>query len=314
MEQNYTEIPKKNKKSLLLERFGTKLVSKIIRKDKSTSDIQSVLNIPYTPNKTDKLRQFDWHCPVEISNNLYQTKTPVLFYIHGGSWSAADKSMFSLLSKEFAEQGLIVININYSLLPESNFATIYQDLVNCLTFCLKKRDMLGIDPQKVFFAGDSAGAHLSSLICSRITAGDLKIDINILGVILFYGVYDLKRLGSLRFRSCNVLHDSFLQTKGANIKQFYKEFSTTTYLTSNFPPAFITAGKIDSLHLESERLIDKLTELNVPVTSLIFPKNRLDARHAFVNIELKARTQALTKAFQFIHNQLKKAETKKEPN
>ncbi len=297
-------IPIKQRIRLFLERFNTNLASKFIKTNKKTDKVYTVSNIPYTKDKQNPLLQFDWHCPLNLACNRFYTKCPTLFYIHGGAWSAGDKSIFSILAKDFAENGLIVININYSLMPEKDFSATFNDVYNCIKFCLDNQNYLGIDNQKIFLGGDSAGAHLASLFCAKQTSKQLSLDCNILGAILFYGVYNLNNLENLKLNICKTLHTTFKTTK-QDLQKFYTDFSTTTYLTPNFPPTFITAGKVDNLCQESEDLIQKLNSLNVPVTSLIFPKNRLDARHAFVNLHLKARQEALSFANTFIKEQLK---------
>ena len=302
-------VPLSTKITLHLERHGTNAIGTIIKKDKDTRHIHSVFDIPYSSDKTDKSRFFDWHCPHYIADSLFYSPTPVLFYIHGGSWSTADKSFFSALCKDFAEQGIIVININYRLMPENKFEDAYHDCVDAIKFCLKNSEMFGIDNSQVFIGGDSAGAHLSSLIAAKATSGHLALDCKIAGLFLFYGVYDLNNLGKVNFRTCRALHNHFkkLYTDPADLQKFYRLYSPINFLTDKFPPCFVTAGKIDHL-TKSETLVflDKLTQLNVEHSALIFPKYRLDARHAFINLTLQSRKQALMRAFKFLHSKIDK--------
>ncbi len=310
MENDLSLMPLKSKIALAFEKHGTHLISKVLVKDKYAETVSSFYDIPYSSDKNDTSRMFDWHCPRIIADCIGGAPTPVLFYIHGGSWTAADKSIFTILAKDFAERGIIVINVNYRLMPENSFTDTYADAVNCVKFCLKNADMLGIDKNCVFFGGDSAGAHLSSLICAKQTTGHLKLDCKIRGTFLFYGVYDLKHLGAVNFNSCNALHNYFTklyENRPDELLKFYNEYSPIEFITPAFPPSFITAGKIDHLtNTETETLVSLLNDLGVENTSLIFPKHRWDARHAFINLMFRARKQALAAAFTFLQTQISK--------
>lgn len=302
------ELPLYTKIELFLEKKGTDAIATIVKKDKQTDLIHSVYDIPYSQDKTNKNRQFDWHCPRIIADSKNYAPTPVLFYAHGGSWSAADKSIFTVLAKDFAEQGIIVVNMNYRLMPEDRFEDSYADVVECVQFCLSHADMLGIDPNFVFFGGDSAGAHLASLVCAKATSGHLKLNCTIRGTFLFYGVYDLKNLSTVNFRTCRILGKGFTKMyegREEELLAFYNEYSPIEFVTKDFPASFLTAGKIDHLtKSETETFVAKLKELGVECHAKIFPKNRLDARHAFVNIMLKARKEALDIAFKFLHSKI----------
>ena len=298
----------KSKISLYLERIGTSLITRVIRKNKKTDAVQSVFNVPYGKNKFDKFNQFDWHCPTEYASQRFFKKLPVLFYIHGGSWSAGDKGYYTKLCKEYSEAlGIVVININYRLMPNVDFVETFKDVVKCIKFCLSKEMLLGIDKNQVFVGGDSAGAHLASLFSARVTSKTLNVKCHILGDILLYGVYDLTQLKELNFRTCKVLHNALVETKGEKVEQFFKDYSPITFVTPDFPASYVTAGRTDTLHVESLRFIKLLEDNNVEVVKNIFPKNRLDARHAFINIHLKARAQALTQSTLFMKRMIKQA-------
>ncbi len=294
--------------SLALEKYGTTAISTIIKKDKDTSAIYSLYNIPYSQDKTDTKRQFDWHCPRNIAGTSHPTPTPTLFYIHGGSWTAADKSIFTLVAKDFAEQGLIVININYRLLPDVEFADVYNDVAECITYCVQNAEMFGIDKQQIFVGGDSAGGHLSSLVASNWHLGNLKLDCTIKGCLLFYGVFDISHLHKLSFRACRSI-GKYFEEKYRNepeiLEKFYHDYSPLQLATQNFPPCFVTAGEIDSLtKTESLPFIQRLKELGVECETLIFPRYRRDARHAFINLRTKARSEAMNEAYKFLHSHI----------
>ena len=289
---------------LMLNRGGTEAISPLIKRDKRAPNVRSLYNIPYTKDIENPLLQFDWHCPASVAETVYFASAPTVFYIHGGAWSSADKKFYSRLSKDFAEQGYIVINMNFRLMPEYDLAVHFQDCVNCIKFCLDKLTLFGIDKNNIFLAGDSSGAHMASLIGAQASANKLKLDCTIVGLLLYYGIYDLNNLQSVKLRICNKLHQGFVKTQGENLSNFYKTYSTTSYITDKFPPTFITAGKTDGLSSESELLISLLEKNGTKISPLIFPKTRKDARHAFINLLNNARAEALLKMFEFMKSNL----------
>ncbi len=306
--QNNDEMALSARITLALEKYGTTAISTILKKDKETSAVYSLYNIPYSKDKTDPLRQFDWHCPRFVAGSVRPTPTPTLFYIHGGSWTAADKSIFTLVAKDFAEQGLIVININYRLLPEVEFEDVYHDVAECISYCIENAEMFGIDKSQIFVGGDSAGGHLSSLIAANKQLGKLKVDCTIKGCILFYGVFDISHLHKLSFRACRSIGKHFEEVyreKPQELAQFYHDYSPMQLVTKDFPPAFVAAGEVDSLTAtESKPFIQKLTDLGVECDTIIFPKIRRDARHAFINLHTKARSQTMDRAYAFLRRHI----------
>ena len=285
---------------LMLNRGGTKAVTPLIKTDKRTPSVRSIYNIPYTQDTKNKFLQFDWHCPTQIAEKIQNATAPTVFYIHGGAWSSGDKKLYSRLSKDIAERGYTVINLNFRYLPEHNLATHYYDCAKCINYCLNKAELFGIDCNNLFIAGDSSGAHIAALLGGRISKNKFRIQGKLAGLILFYGIYDLNNLSTVDFHICNTLHKGFEKIKGASLTDFYRIYSPITYVNSNYPPCFITAGKVDGLHTESIMFVEKLKKAGIKTCSLIFPENRKDARHAFINLDGQARAEALNAMFEFM--------------
>ncbi len=289
---NSPNFPLKTKLRLKMLRQGTELILPIIKTDKYAPNVISRYNIPYAA-KDSSLQKFDWHYPIsrQLKNGI--KPTPTLFYIHGGAWSSADKKVYSRLCKDLAQRGFVVININYRLLPEYDLEVTYQDCVTAIQFCLQHADKLGIDPSKLIIGGDSAGAHLSALIAGKITTNNLTINGNIVGTVLIYGVYNLNHLADSKFSVLPPLHEGFKKAKGKSLGEFYHNFSPIYYVTPKFPPSFLTVGMVDLLYPETVEFIEILNANGVKNKSLIFPKDRKDGRHAFINLNSPARQEAV---------------------
>lgn len=53
---------------------------------------------------------------------------PCVIYLHGGGWTAYDKSLFRSTAKELAKYGAVVFNCNYSLAPKYSLADMMKDM------------------------------------------------------------------------------------------------------------------------------------------------------------------------------------------
>ena len=82
--------------------------------------------------------------------------------MHGGGFIAGDKQYKNPLLSKIAEQGYIVVNVNYALAPEYKYPTPLMQMDQAVSFIKKNRHELPIDFDQVVFGGDSAGAQLSS--------------------------------------------------------------------------------------------------------------------------------------------------------
>lgn len=113
-------------------------------------------------------------------------KLPVLVWIHGGGFVGGGTSIPFYDGSKFAEQGIVVVSLNYRLGrlgffahpallaakegPVGNFG--YMDQIAALNWVQKNIDAFGGDPGKVTIMGESAGgASVLALLTSPETKG-----------------------------------------------------------------------------------------------------------------------------------------------
>jgi len=285
-------FPLSTKMRLHFMRRSTEVASHIIQTDKNSPNIHSVYNIPYRRNHHN-LQTLDWHTPIHSISNTNNVLMPTIFYIHGGAWASADKHYYTRLCKDMAERDFTVINLNYRLIPEHTLNDAYADCVSAIRYCIKHHKEYAINPDKIILAGDSAGAHLSALIVAKTTSGILHFDCRFVGTILLYGLYNLQHMASSKFSILPPLHQGFKKDKGTNVSRFYRDFSPVSFVTPNFPPSFLSCGQCDSLSAETIEFNEILKQNGVTTYPMIFPRERRDARHAFINLNNSARQEAL---------------------
>jgi len=89
---------------------------------------------------------------------------PAIVVVHGGGWFVGDKWSLATYSRQLAETGCCVLNINYRLAPYSKFPAQVDDVREAILFLVDHADQYRIDPARIGLFGYSAGGHLSALV------------------------------------------------------------------------------------------------------------------------------------------------------
>jgi len=130
--------------------------------------------------------------PPDISNGKYgplernvfdvwvpKTKkpAPVVVYIHGGGFVNGDKGNLSAtLLKRLLDNGIAVMAINYSLMPQHLYPQAYKDSARAIQFARSNAKAWNIDKAKVSAMGSSAGGLTSLWIGFHDDMADAKSD------------------------------------------------------------------------------------------------------------------------------------------
>ncbi|HYM36428.1 MAG TPA: alpha/beta hydrolase [Steroidobacteraceae bacterium] len=95
-----------------------------------------------------------------------QTKAPrpVVIFVHGGSWISGSKDRYRFVADSLTSRGYIAVLPNYRLFPDVKFPAFVDDVAQALAWTHSHAAEFGGDPQKIFFVGHSAGAHIAAMI------------------------------------------------------------------------------------------------------------------------------------------------------
>ena len=106
-----------------------------------------------------------------------ETKRPLIFYVHGGGFYTGTRNEpgIQVFCKALARHGYVVSSISYRLTRKgtktefgcdctkneklNTFNDAVEDLQDAAYFMIQRRDLMGIDPQKIILSGSSAGAE-----------------------------------------------------------------------------------------------------------------------------------------------------------
>ena len=113
-------------------------------------------NSYYLDTPLVKGRVFDVFFPEKVE------KDTQIFIVHGGGWTGGSRASFHKIMQKFNERGYITATTDYRLYAKDAFEQI-SDVRDAYSEFVKVLKSRGIEP-KVAVYGESAGAHLASLI------------------------------------------------------------------------------------------------------------------------------------------------------
>jgi len=173
---------------------------------------------------------------------------PVMLFFHGGGFCISHHSTknFDELCVRFAQQGIVVVSIDYRLAPEHPFPAGVRDAYAGLRWIMSDegRSVLGrdCDPvNKLILSGDSAGGTFALVIASLLRDG---IDAD----------FQPSELSNLRARHLALMYPALLFTPG---EPFEERPKTDYFLIPPILQFFVSAYVPADLESRKQALLDR---------------------------------------------------------
>ena len=214
----------------------------------------------------------------------------LIVYTHGGYYLNGDKSGLTDYCKRLASYGYVVANLNYAFAPGARFPTQILQVNEAIGYLLAHAEEYGIDPARVFIAGDSAGAHLASQMglyytnpafCEQIGDEPAILKEQLRGVVLHCGYYNTDTVRATNFP---MIAESIWMMTGE--KEFEgtlagEAMNTVNQITPDYPAAFLDCGDQDLFITQAAELIDALEQNKIAVTAYLPTSGKTALQHEF---------------------------------
>ncbi|KOV81243.1 alpha/beta hydrolase [Nocardia sp. NRRL S-836] len=201
---------------------------------------------------------------------------PGLLYIHGGGFIMGDLEMFhSPVLRMADELGVVIVSVDYRLAPEHPFPAGVEDCYAALVWTAAKADELGIDPDRIGVAGESAGGGLAAgvALLARDRGGP-RLCFQLLGIPELDDRLDTESMRDYvdtpLWNRPNAIFSWASYLGGATDVSPYAAPARATDL-SGLPPAFVTVCQFDPLRDEGIEYARRLSHAGVQAELRLYP-------------------------------------------
>lgn len=193
-------------------------------------------------------------------------KCPVIVFTHGGGWAAGNR--YKVARGSFAEvfgrlikQGFAVSPVSYRLAKKGSNVAMRDCVIDCkdaIRFLATHCDALGVDADRIFVMGDSAGGHIAQMLLLA-SPEDLPgapaladVSYRMVAGVSWYGPSDFVKIDLFNHDNRANFKDRFAarilgsKTGPQDKLSRYQEMSPVNYLSKLSPPLLMIQGDSDT--------------------------------------------------------------------
>lgn len=212
-----------------------------------------------TPDDTAVYTEFDGE-PVAL--DVYRPRragpAPVLVFVHGGGWVAGDRSAHRTDLRWFADQGWLVVSVDYALSSaDRHLWDVVPGQIGCaLTWVAANAGRYGGDASRLSLTGDSAGGNLAINVAYAIAGGTLRPSCGgapppVGAVSVLYPAVDPARVYAntdpVFGQSARDLATAYLGGPPDQYPERYAAVASATHVGPSAPPTLLLLGAVDHL-------------------------------------------------------------------
>ncbi|QDV22344.1 alpha/beta hydrolase [Aureliella helgolandensis] len=185
-----------------------------------------------------------------------ETVCPLVMMVHGGAWSAGDKSNVERHARQLAENGFAAVAIQYRLAPQHIYPAQLDDCRFALRWAAQHATAWRADPQKLGLWGYSAGAQLVAMLACQPLPGEPTISACVAGGL------------PSDFTHIPLDNQMLSQVMGGSRREqpeLYRAASPMEFASRDTCPIFLFHGSSDLIvpYSSSRRFYERLRELSV---------------------------------------------------
>lgn len=182
-------------------------------------------DISYRPDATNEYAAE--RCKLDIYYPEGGKDTPAVVWFHGGGLTGGNK----YIPEKLKRQGLIVITVNYRLIPKVEISECLDDAAAAVAWAFRNIENYGGDKTKIFVSGHSAGGYLTTMI---------GLDKQWLEK---YGIDADSIAGLIPFSGQMISHFAYREKKGiGNLQPLIDEYAPLFHVRKDAPPLILISG------------------------------------------------------------------------
>lgn len=251
--------------------FESSDAKRIAKQKQDISDLVIVNDIAYADDG-DRGHLFDvYRLPATDES------APVMINIHGGGLFASYKEVNAHYNYEWARMGYRVVSISYRRIPETTLRCQIEDVMTALKFIAQHKKDLGLNLDRCYLTGDSAGALLSLFALSINSSPSLQKTFGIPGC-------------GISFRACGMI-SIMLDTNRSDLMRAINDQVTDksdrgepyeSYLLdpssligkAELPPIWLVTSSEDLIRKDTLKMDKALTDAGIEHVLRDFPKGK----------------------------------------
>lgn len=208
-------------------------------------------------------------------NTKQNYKQPAILWIHGGGYVIGSAQTDDSLCARFVrELGAVVVSVDYRLAPENPYPIPLEDCFAAYMWLHEQAESLGIDPQRVIIAGQSAGGGLAAALAQLIH--DRHAPTPRLQLLVYPMLDDrtvlrqLNKEQSKGFRLWNEASNRlgwslYLGKEAGSAQVPIHAVPARRENVAGLPPAWIGVGTNDLFYAEDMEYAQRLKQAGIPV-------------------------------------------------
>lgn len=203
------------------------------RRTTNSEEVRRRLGTPerhaYGPKEIEKLDIFRTDRP----------NAPVFIFVHGGAWRSGNAKEYHFAAENITRAGAHYVAIDFYNAGEAggDIRIMADQVKRAIVWVFKNATTFGGDPNKIYLAGQSSGAHLSGVALITDWQKDFGVPNNIVKAgLLLSGMYEMKPV-RLSARSSYVKFDDAMEESMSTIRHLDRLHTpiTVMYGTNETP-------------------------------------------------------------------------------
>jgi len=208
---------------------------------------------------------------------------PIVLFFHGGFWRALSKDHVGHVAGPLVEGGAAAILPGYDLCPSVRLQTVVAEAKQALLWARQQARRLNGDPDRIYIAGNSAGAHLAAMLMTEDWTRHGLARAPIAGAILVTGIYDLQPIPRIQVNEDVRLSTDDVLSLSPQFLPLHCRVPTIIAVGGAEPPLWIEQSRRFAAKLSATGVDVRLMEMpdlhHFSITHSFRFKRAADARH-----------------------------------